>query len=64
MKLKVHCKNCHTEWAVTENLEDVIDIDDGDIYVNETCIYTCPNCHHEIECTVTFGKILRAIEYH
>ena len=64
MKIKVHCKKCHAEWNVAENLDDVIDIDECNTYVNETRIYTCPNCHNEIECTVSFDKIPCTIMYY
>lgn len=64
MKIKVHCEKCHTEWDVSKNLEDVLDVDDGDYEMDALCLYICPNCHHEIECTVHFDKIPRTIKYH
>ena len=63
MEIKVHCENCHTEWAVTED-HTVIDRENEDIYVNEICIYTCPVCHRKIECRVIFKKIPFAVLQH
>lgn len=64
MKIKVHCKNCHTEWDIPKNLEDVLDVDDGDYTMNALCLYVCPNRHQEIECTISFDKVPRDIKYH
>lgn len=64
MAIKVHCEKCHAKWEVTENLEDVLDVDDGDYTMNALCLYVCPHCHYGMECIVSFDKIPRTIIYH
>lgn len=61
---QIHCPKCGVSWLIWENIDDTIDIDNGDWEMNEFRCYICPKCDHAFDATVYFTKRLKEIKYH
>lgn len=59
---QIHC-SCGASWLIWENVDDIIDVDNGDFDIVEFRIYICPKCMQSIEASIYFSKTIKKIKY-